>query len=418
MNTSRWRVAALRLTRRLWFRLAAFAGAAVLVALLAGAAGEWATAAVPVDLGQDSVRTMLQILATSMLAATTFSLTVMVSAYATAASSSTPRATQLLIQDQTSQHALATFLGSFVFAVVGIAALATGYYGEEGRIVLYIGTLVVIAIIVVTLLRWIQHLVGFGRMADVLNRVEAAACEAAAADARHPYLGGVAPIDAPAGAWPVFAEGAGVVTHVDVEAVGRAAEADGLRVHLQVRAGAVVARGQELARVDGPRNDDAERSVRSAVLIERHRTYDQDARLGMIALGEIGSRALSPSTNDPGTAIEALNAVLRVLTVTLTTEPDREILHPRVHVPPVELQDLVEDAIRPIARDGAALVEVGLRVQKVIGGLAGLTEDARLVALREASRRAERRALERLTDPHDRALIRAAASVARGEDAT
>ncbi|WP_062526142.1 DUF2254 domain-containing protein [Demequina rhizosphaerae] len=417
MDASGWRLALVRLTRRLWFRLAAFAGGAVAVALLAGAAGSWPTAVLDVDLGQGAVRTLLQILATSMLAVTTFSLTVMVSAYATAATVSTPRATQLLVQDQTSQHALATFLGAFVYSIVGIAALSTGYYGEEGRIVLYAGTLVVIAIVVLTLLRWIQHLVDFGRMSDVLDRVERAACDAATDAALHPHLGGAAPVAVPPQAWAVTAAEPGVVTHLDMAALSAAADASAVRVHVLVRAGASVARGEELARVEGPRADDVADAVRGAFLVERHRTYDQDPRLGLVALGEIGSRALSPSTNDPGTAIEALNAIQRVLTAALTTEPDPDTAHPHVHVPSVPLADLVEDGIRPIARDGAALVEVGLRVQRVLGGLLGIAEPEDAAVLREASRRAERRATARLDDPRDLELVSRASARARGEAA-
>ncbi|WP_062295750.1 DUF2254 domain-containing protein [Demequina maris] len=415
MDASGWRLAFVRFSRRLWARLAAFAAGAVAVALLAGAVGSWPSSVLPVDLGEDAVQTLLQILASSMLAVTTFSLTVMVSAYASAASVSTPRATQLLVRDQTSQHALATFLGAFVYSIVGIAALSTGYYGEDGRIVLYAGTLVVIAIIVVTLLRWIQHLVDFGRMSDVLDRVEAAACEAATASARRPHLGGVAPVAVPPQAWAVPAEDAGVVTHVDMAALSAAADGSAVRIHVLVRAGAAVARGEDLARVEGPRADDAEAEVRRAFMIERHRTYDQDPRLGLVALGEIGSRALSPSTNDPGTAIEALNAIQRVLTAALTTEPEAEPSHPRVHVPAVSFADLVEDGVRPVARDGAPLVEVGLRVQRVIGGLLRIAPPAEAEVLREASRRAERRAVAGLADPGDEDLVARAAARARGE---
>ncbi|MDN4474404.1 DUF2254 domain-containing protein [Demequina sp. SYSU T00192] len=417
MDASGWRLAFVRLTRRLWFRLAAFAVGAVAVALLAGAAGSWPTSVVPVDLGQGSVQTLLQILATSMLAVTTFSLTVMVSVYASAASVSTPRATQLLVEDQTSQHALATFLGAFVYSIVGIAALSTGYYGEDGRIVLYAGTLVVIALVVITLLRWIQHLVGFGRMADVLDRVERAACDAATEAARRPHLGGLPPVPVPATAWAVEAAVAGVVTRIDLQALSTVAERCGGRVHVLVRAGAAVARGEALARVERGGEDEHGGAVRRAFLVERHRTYDQDPRLGMVALGEIGSRALSPSTNDPGTAIEALNAIQRVLTAALTTAPDGETAHARVHVPSVALADLVEDGVRPIARDGAALVEVGLRVQRVLGGLLHVAGDEDAAVLREASRRAERRAAAGLSDPGDVALVGQAAARARGEAA-
>ncbi|SEI83981.1 DUF2254 domain-containing protein [Demequina mangrovi] len=413
MERQGWRLVMERLRRRVWFRLALFAVGAVLLALLAGTWGAWLAELVTVDLGQGSVQGLLQILATSMLAVTTFSLTVMVSTYASASTVSTPRATQLLIEDQTSQRALSTFLGAFVFAIVGIAALSTGYYGEDGRIVLYAGTLAVIAIVVITLLRWIQHLVTFGRMADVLDRVESAACSTVTDAARAPHLGGRPPVDVPPEAWAVRAELSGVVTRIDMDTLSAAAEEVAGTVHVRVRAGALVARGEEIARVGGTRSDEAAARVRRAFVVERHRTYEQDPRLGLIALGEIGSRALSPSTNDPGTAVEALHAIQRVLTAYLVTERVEDDDHPRVHLAAVGFADLVEDGIRPIARDGAGIVEVALRVQRVLGGLALVAAPAEVETLRQASVRAERRALATLSDPEDVSLVEEAARRAR-----
>jgi uncharacterized membrane protein len=50
-----------------------------------------------------------------------------VSAYSGATSNITPRAVLLLIDDTTAQNALATVLGSFLFAIVGVITLSTGY---------------------------------------------------------------------------------------------------------------------------------------------------------------------------------------------------------------------------------------------------------------------------------------------------
>ncbi len=66
MDLSGWRLVLRRLRTRIWSRLAAFAIGAVAVALLAGLAGRVVTASPGIDIGQDSVRGLLQILATSM----------------------------------------------------------------------------------------------------------------------------------------------------------------------------------------------------------------------------------------------------------------------------------------------------------------------------------------------------------------
>jgi len=419
MATFDWRTFMARLPERIWFRLVVFSAAALILVGVASAAGPHLPSALAVDFGQDAALRILEILATSMLAVTTFSLTAMISAYAAAAQGTTPRATQLLVADRTSQNALSTFLGTFVFSIVGIVAISADSFTEEGRSVLFLGTLAVIAVVVGTLLRWIYHLTRFGRVPDVIDRVERAATDAIHAYARDPHLGGVAPVAVPDGALTVLAEQGGNVTGVDIGRLQRVADAAGVTVHLDAMPGALVGHGTALARVVGPLDDDAAAGIRVAFRVEKHRTYEQDPRLGLIALAEIGSHALSPAVNDPGTAIEVLGAVERVLTKLLTCEPaEEEAQFPRVHVPTVALEDLVEDAFRPLARDGAGLVEVGLRVQKVLGDLVRIAEgDGVREVLMEASARACARAVRGLDDAGDVALVEAAAGEVTGTTA-
>lgn len=83
----------------------------------------------------EAVDSILQIIANSMLAITVFSLSTMVAAYAKASAGATPRATELLLQDNTAQNALSTFIGAFLYSLVGIIALYMGVYGESGCLI-------------------------------------------------------------------------------------------------------------------------------------------------------------------------------------------------------------------------------------------------------------------------------------------
>ncbi len=67
-----------------------------------------------------------------MLAVTTFSLSIMVGAFANAASSTTPRATTVVMSDDVTHAAIASFLSAFVYAVIAKTALGLGYYGNAG----------------------------------------------------------------------------------------------------------------------------------------------------------------------------------------------------------------------------------------------------------------------------------------------
>lgn len=155
---ARWRWLATRIAKRLWFRATLFSLLGVVTALLAMVFKDAVPVSLPARIGADAVDKILGIIASSMLAVTTFSLSTMVSAYSAASSGVTPRATSLVMEDATTQNALATFIGSFLFSLVGIIALSTGAYGTQGRVVLFTVTIAVVVLIIYTLLRWIDHL--------------------------------------------------------------------------------------------------------------------------------------------------------------------------------------------------------------------------------------------------------------------
>lgn len=387
----------LRLGRQVWVRAALFTVVGIAIALVAGLVGPLLPFSISIDLGQNAVGSLLQIIATAMLTVSTFSVTAMVTAFSSATTTATPRSTPLLIADTTSQNAVSTFVGAFTYSLVGIVALSTGYYTEQGRTILFVGTLVVIAIVVFTLLRWISHLSTFGRMADVIDRVEKAATTALEAHAASPTLGARTLTAIPSDTHTIRAQAVGYVTYLDVPALDSIAEKHGVHIYVTATPGRIADARTPLVHLSGPVDDDLTAAVRGAFRIEHHRTYEQDPRFGIIALAEIGSRALSPSTNDPGTAIEVIAALQRILARALAAEREKDVAYPHVSLVPASLHDLVADAFRPLARDGASVVEVQIRLQKCLASLAA-SAPAHADVFRDAARAAfarSRRALDR-----------------------
>ena len=88
-----------QIRKKIWVRAALFSLAAVLVAILAAVVGPYIPYDPSLTLASGSVGHILNILASSMLAVTTFSLSIMASAYSSATSHVTPRSTKLLIAD-------------------------------------------------------------------------------------------------------------------------------------------------------------------------------------------------------------------------------------------------------------------------------------------------------------------------------
>ena len=371
---SKWQWFLAQIGRMLWVRATLFTLLGVGAALLATAAQRfWPSDEAALSIGAEAVGSILNILASSMLAVTTFSLTVMVSTYGTATSNITPRATRLLMRDTTTQNVLGTFLGSFLFSLVGIIALHTEVYGERGRMVLFGFTILVIVIIAVTMLRWIDHLTHFGRMEDTTSRVEAVILSALKSRIDNPAIGTTAlfdPREIPDAAKPIHPGMTGYIRHIDIGRLSAWAEAHDSQIYLICTTGSLVHPLEPMAWVLCDEAD-VPKVLADSFSLGAERSFDQDPRFGLQVLAEIASRALSPGVNDPGTAIDVLGRVARLFShwndeADEGTGPMGSMRCARVHVPPMELRDLFDDIFTPIARDGASLVEVQVRLQKTL----------------------------------------------------
>ena len=408
----------LQLSRQMWLRATAFSVLGILTALVAILVKRFIPAELSTQIGANAVGSLLNIIASSMLAVTIFSLSTMVAALGSATSNATPRATRLLSADSTAQNALATFLGSFLFSVVGIIGLHTGLYGNSGRVILYAVTLGVLVVIVITLLRWIDYVLKLGRVGPTSERVEEEATKSLRARYQRPFMGG-APLSDADGAsvtagMPLEAGEIGYVQYIDMAALQEAAELADLHVVVLALPGDLTGPGRPLASVTGTSDGAIARELADAFNIAAMRSFDQDPRLGLCVLSEIASRALSPAVNDPGTAIEILSRGARVLAqwsppYSDGVDEDEAIQFPRIRVPAVQLDDLFDDFFIAIARDGAASVEVAIQLQKVLHMLASLGQQRYRRAALEQSRSALARCESALTMPGDLVRVRAAA---------
>lgn len=421
--SSRWQWLLSRVVRRIWFRASLFSLLGIATALLAIVASPYIPADLPTKIGADAVDNILGIIASSMLAVTTFSLSTMVSAYSAATTNVTPRATTLIMEDSTTQNVLSTFIGSFLFSLVGLVALSTGAYGGRGRVILFAATILVIGLIVVTLLRWIDHLSRLGRVTETTERVEKAAIAAMRARRERPNLGGRPPESSwherRPGAIPVHASTIGYVQHIDVGALQKLAEAAGGDILVAVLPGTFVGPTQPIAWMPGKADADID-ALGECFSIADVRSFDQDPRFGACVLAEIASRALSPAINDPGTAIDVIGRAVRVVSV--WAEPSEaageDVMFPNVYVPSLALADIFDDLFTPIARDGAAIVEVQLRLQKGLRALAQSGDRRFLENAQRHSRSALERAEQGLAITQDKERVstvaREIADMARG----
>jgi uncharacterized membrane protein len=362
-----------RTTNQIWFRVSLYGLVAVLTVTLASVAGHRVPDEIADRVGDGTARDILSIIASSMLAVATFSLGSMVQAYAAASNSATPRATQILIDDAFTQNVISTFLGAFVFSMVGILALSLGFYGRGGEFILVVVSCVVIFLVITSLFGWLDHLANLVRMGEIAKKVMSRAEAVLRARAAAPRLGGVASDGRCEPGFPVMAEETGYIRHIDPYRLQQQAEeADGV-IEIEAMPGILVDPLGPLARTSWQPDAKAQAGIRRAFTIGPERNFDQDPRFCIEVMSEIASRALSPGVNDPGTAILVIAMQQRLLT--LWHDARKEEHSPecdRVLAPALETRDLFEDAFGPLLRDAAPMREVGVRLQKALHRLAAL----------------------------------------------
>lgn len=337
---------------------------------------------------QSSVETLLSIMASSMLVIATFSTGTMVNAYTSASNSSTPRSVSLIIADDVSQNALSTFVGAFIFSVVAITSLKNAFYGDAGVFMLFVLTCTVFAIVILTFIRWVDSIARLGRVGSTIQKVEDAAMKAIDHRLNNPRLGGFVQPNLTAlkeqGAEPVYCEQTGYVQLVDMTKAQNWCEHHSACLHILVLPGDFVSPNNPVALIErtatNPTSNKASFESTEAATCEANdiikvgheRSFEGDPRFGLIVLGEIAARALSPSVNDPGTAISIIGSYVRLFLCwakkdEIHDKPTDEIVQfTRVSAPELSTKDMFNDAFSPIARDGANIIEVAIRMQKAL----------------------------------------------------
>ncbi len=410
-----------RFRERLWVRPLLMCLLSIAMAFTAKIADSYPLEKLVPDVSLESVEALLTVVASSMLVIATFAVGSMVSAYASASNVASPRAFRLVVADDESQNALSTFIGAFIFSVVALTAVKNGYFGIAGRFSIFVLTALVLAVVIFTFVRWVDRIARLGRLETSMTKVESATTSAMRTRQRKPHLGGIACVSDPASGDEIFGESVGYVQQVDVAALQNCAQKAGVRLVLAALPGAFVAPGRALVVIRQEAEGGADvdpAAVRKAFVIGSERLFDNDPRFGLIVLSEIGGRALSPGINDPGTAIATIGTFVRLLD--LWSKPLTEDYegksgrgnYDRIEVPSLSVQDMFDDAFTAIGRDGAAMVDVSLRLQKALESLARLPEPG----MREAAMRHARLALARCEHAmplaQDLALVREAARFA------
>lgn len=395
--------------RSIWFRPTAYAIAAILTVLITPVTGQFLPTEWVLAIDRQALTSSLNILASSMLAVAIFSLATMFSAFQAAAQSATPRARPLLTEDHTAQSAVSTFIGAFLFSLLALIGVTSGYYAEAGLLIVFVLTLLMVINVVVMLIRWIERLTSFGGVEEAILSVEAATRRALNREWKCPNFGARSIRKPPENSDPIEAVSPGFIQTVDIPKLQAIAEAADVQIHLSARPGEYVGPGQPVAWATSDASK-LRQDICAAMVISETRNMDEDPAFGLIAISEIASRALSPAVNDPGTAISAIAANTRLLSECAGRfQAEADDPATRVSIVPIDMSDWLTCAYRAIARDGAAYVEIGIRLQEAFVMLKVADADLFGSRVKEFSKDAIKRAEAAISHDADLKALKSAA---------
>ncbi|KQO62773.1 DUF2254 domain-containing protein [Curtobacterium sp. Leaf261] len=317
--------ASLRIRESFWFLptvygIAAIIAAQLLVSLDQHLIDRGATRIVFLDaLSASGGRSILTTIGTSMLtvAGTSFSITI--SVLATTSSTYGPRLVRNFMADRANQFVLAAFTSTFLYAIVVLRSVHTAIDDGNAFVpVIAIHVAVLLGILDVgVLVFFIHHIASSVQITSLQEQVQSDLESAVDQAFRSDGDDGVAIASQPdrARTWTTLtATTDGYVQSVQWERlVGWAAD-HGRVVDVVAMPGDHVIAGDEMFRIGGDEGSDAEdlsdsaaKTLRSMVTLGNARTPYQDVDFALQQLVEIAVRGLASGTNDPYTAVSALD---------------------------------------------------------------------------------------------------------------
>ncbi len=271
--------------------------------------------------GAGAARTVLNVIATSMITVTslTFSLTVVT--LQLASSQFSPRLLRTFTRDRFVHGTLAIFLGSFVYALTVLRTVRSPEEDGRGAFVPQFSVTFAFMLAVgsaVVLILFLAHLAREIRVETILRNVHDDASDTIqrvlpARPAAHPPQPQAPP---PADRRLILAPASGFVVGLDAERLRDAVVAADAVVIVDKAVGDALVEGTPIARAwsvsrDTRLSDDSltalQEGLSRAMETGFERTSRQDVAFGLRQLTDVGVKALSPGINDPTTAVHALN---------------------------------------------------------------------------------------------------------------
>src|SRR5690606_24361975 len=126
-------------------------------------------------------------------------------------------------------------------------ALLNGFYEHSGRFVLFLVTIFVFSLVIISFVRWVDRIARLGRLGNTVDKVEAATDAALRARARLPALGAKVATRIEQEGTPVFTKSVGYIQNIDLAKLQSVAEQIDSEISVCLILGSFVSPGEPLA---------------------------------------------------------------------------------------------------------------------------------------------------------------------------
>ncbi len=415
-----------RMHSSFWFVPSIMAGAAVGLVFATVSVDErmadrwWKSLDWAISSSPEGASAVLGVIAGSMMTIAGVVFSMILVALTLASSQFGPRLLRNFMNDMANQVVLGTFVATFLYCLLVLRTIRHSY--DDPFVPHLSVTLgVLFALMSMGVLIYFIHHVSVSIQADeIISRVSKELLDGIERQyPQHigqgdPEIASAPPAAAlPASfekeARPVASLGDGYIQFINADTLMQVAVENNLLLKVEQRPGHYATAGSTLMQVwpGGRITDQLVTQINETIVLGRQRTPLQDVEFSLNQLVEIALRALSPSVNDPFTAIrcvDRLGSALCRLASRVTPSPYRHDQEQRLRViaVPVGFPALVEAAfnqIRQAARSNAAVTIRLLETIAVIAGCVRRPEDRRALRVQtEIIARQARAALPEVVD--------------------
>ena len=369
--------------------------------------------------GPEGARSILTTIATSMMtvAGVTFSITIVT--LSLTSSQFGPRLLRNFMRDTGNQVVLGTFISTFMYCIV-VLLLANVIEGELFVPGISVSFAVLLALVNVGVLIYFIHHVSTSIQADyvieavyrdLLGHIRRSFPEAADSEQRKNGEERLPPQSSRHHQdHQISAPQQGYLQAIDFAGLLKLANENDLLICAHFKPGKYIFADNTLVTVKCAErlNDTLSAEIAGCFMFGSQRTSEQDPEFAVSQIVEIAVRALSPSTNDPHTAMTCLDRLGSAFCYLANKKFPSPYRHDdkgqlRVISKPVTFSGITNAAFNQIRQHGRASVAVTIRLLETLNAIAAYTHDPdrRKSILRQAHMVAQAR-FESVPDENDR----------------